>query len=337
MSGEMCRFRSATGGSTPVTKYPDLFAALAFPFDPESVKVRTQGGKQLHYVTSRTVMNRLDEVLGPENWSDHYVPEAHSVLCRLTIRLPDGSMLTKQDAGGYAGMQDEGDDSKSGYSDAFKRAAVKFGVGRYLYRDGVPSFAAEAKAATPTPTLKAPLPPQSSGNGRDNYKQPPPGKAVWAWAKNMEEHFGVALIPEMREIARGLGYGTDFTAWPKEQADQVTGRVICWLSSLDNYNGEFDGKFDVAGFTEKLSGTAQRKTEIVAAIRKGVDLALAAVNVEPTNENRRKLLDEASSRALDCNGNRGTVLEGKLQDCQDVEWLGNIAQWLAGQINQEST
>ena len=37
-------------------------------------------------------------------------------------------------------MSDSGDDDKSGYSDAFKRAAVKFGVGRYLYRDGVPSF-----------------------------------------------------------------------------------------------------------------------------------------------------------------------------------------------------
>ena len=56
---------------------------------------------------------------------------------------PDGSVLTKCDAGGYAGMADSGDDDKSGYSDAFKRAAVKFGVARYRYRDGAPTFVLE--------------------------------------------------------------------------------------------------------------------------------------------------------------------------------------------------
>src|SRR5207253_6216353 len=94
----------------------------------------------LHYITARTAMNRLDSVLGPENWWDDFVPLENSVTCRLTIRLPDGSTVTKADAGGYAGMADQGDDDKSGFSDAFKRAAAKFGVARYLYRDGVPAF-----------------------------------------------------------------------------------------------------------------------------------------------------------------------------------------------------
>ena len=31
---------------------------------------------------------RLDEVVGPENWWDDFVPLEHSVICRLTIRLP---------------------------------------------------------------------------------------------------------------------------------------------------------------------------------------------------------------------------------------------------------
>ncbi len=126
-----------------MTQHPDLFAALAAPFDPDEVKLRSQAGRQLHYVTARTIMNRLDDVLGPENWWDDFVPLEHSVICRLTIRLPDGTVLTKSDAGGYAGMADPGDDDKSGFADAFKRAAVKFGVGRYLYRDGIPKFARE--------------------------------------------------------------------------------------------------------------------------------------------------------------------------------------------------
>src|SRR3982750_1461678 len=140
-----------------MTKHPDLFAALAAPFDQSEVKIRSQQSRQLHYITARTAMNRLDTVLGPENWWDRYVPGEKSVLCELTIRLPDGSTLTKADAGGYAGMADSGDDDKSGYSDAFKRAAVKFGVARYLYRDGVPTFVQE-RAPAPEPPAGPPPP-----------------------------------------------------------------------------------------------------------------------------------------------------------------------------------
>lgn len=125
-----------------MTKYPQLFNALCAEFSAAEIKHRRQGGRELAYITARTAMNRLDEVLGPENWSDEYIPHEKSVLCKLTITLPDGSKLTKCDSGGYAGMQDEGDDEKSGYSDAFKRACVKFGVGRHLYGDGVPQFQA---------------------------------------------------------------------------------------------------------------------------------------------------------------------------------------------------
>ena len=126
--------------NSPMSQHLELFAALAAPFESDEVRIRPQGARQLQYITARTVMNRLDDVLGPENWWDEYQPLEHSVICRLTIKLPDGTTLTKSDAGGYAGMPDSGDDDKSGFSDAFKRAAVKFGIGRYLYRDGVPRF-----------------------------------------------------------------------------------------------------------------------------------------------------------------------------------------------------
>src|SRR3954469_16356973 len=147
-----------------MTKFPDVFAALAAPFESNEVKIRpAQGGRQLHYITARTVMNRLDNVLGPENWGDESVPSENSGPCRLTIRLPDGSVLTKADAGGYAGMSDQGDDDKSGFSDAFKRAAVKFGVARYLYRDGVPQFVREREPGVENPAL-----PVAAGDGNGN-------------------------------------------------------------------------------------------------------------------------------------------------------------------------
>jgi Rad52/22 family double-strand break repair protein len=132
----------------PVPEAPaekSLWACLSAGFPEDQVRTRPQGGRQLPYITARTVMNRLDEVLGPANWWDKYMPIENGVICELTIRFPDGSTLTKSDAGGCAGMADAGDDEKSAFSDAFKRAAVKFGVGRYLYGDGVPRADRRAK------------------------------------------------------------------------------------------------------------------------------------------------------------------------------------------------
>jgi hypothetical protein len=152
-----------------MTKHRDLFTALAAPFAAGEVKARSQAGRQMQYVTARTVMNRLDEVLGPENWWDDYTPLEHSVICRLTVRLPDGQLLTKCDAGGFAGMTDEGDNDKSGYSDAFKRTAVKFGVSRYLYRDGVATLSSPTVAqipATPPPAPPAVKPGSEDAQGR---------------------------------------------------------------------------------------------------------------------------------------------------------------------------
>jgi hypothetical protein len=159
-----------------------IFAALASEFSPREVKTRSQAGRTFSYVTARSVMNRLDDVLGPTNWWDRYVPGENGVLCELTIRLPDGSILTKCDVGGYAAMQDEGDNEKSGVSDAIKRAAIKLGVGRYLYRDGVPSFALDryefenvAPEPGPAPHRSAPVPQPQRGSWGGGQGQPQRG------------------------------------------------------------------------------------------------------------------------------------------------------------------
>lgn len=117
-----------------------VFAKLGQQFRKDEVKYLKKGGHELPYVTARVVMNRLDEVLGPANWWDEYVPYDNYVICKLTILLPDGRTLTRCDAGGFAQTPDASDYEKGGFSDAFKRAAVKFGVGRYLYNDGRPDF-----------------------------------------------------------------------------------------------------------------------------------------------------------------------------------------------------
>jgi hypothetical protein len=227
-----------------MTQHPDLFAALAAPFEPEEVKVRSQSSRQLHYVTARTVMNRLDNVLGPENWWDEYVPSENSVLCRLTVRLPDGSTLTKADAGGYAGMADSGDDDKSGYSDAFKRAAVKFGVARYLYRDGVPGFVQErtpgtaAPVASPEPATVAASNSRPASNGQGFGNAPRTGKALFAWTKDQEQKYEVGLLKYLNSWAKLQEFPGRMVEWDAEQVNLAYAEACRKLQAIQSSHSE---------------------------------------------------------------------------------------------------
>jgi hypothetical protein len=211
-----------------MTKHPDLFAALAAPFERTDLKVRTQAGKELYYITSRTAMNRLDDVLGPENWWDEYAPSENSVLCRLTIRLPDGSTLTKCDAGGYAGMADPGDDDKSGYADAFKRACVKFGVARYLYHDGVPRFVESHPAAQRTDTRERETRSQPVANGTTKPRHEWPGKGP-----------GSAGVPTADEDAPVTG--KQLFRWCKQREDLGAAGLLRYLNHWARHH-DFPGR-----------------------------------------------------------------------------------------------
>jgi hypothetical protein len=113
--------------------------ALAAPFDPDEVKFKAQtvsGNRALAvpFVDARVIQDRLDDVLGVMGWQDKYEPLPDgSVVCALSIRLGT-EWVTKMDVGGESEQPDGGDRRKAAFSDALKRAAVKFGIGRYLYR-----------------------------------------------------------------------------------------------------------------------------------------------------------------------------------------------------------
>jgi len=80
------------------------------------------------YLQARPVMDRLDDVVGAENWKDEYVPIAGGFICKLSLRI-DSDWITKEDAADTSDIEA----IKGGVSDSFKRAAVKWGIGRYLY------------------------------------------------------------------------------------------------------------------------------------------------------------------------------------------------------------
>ncbi len=112
-----------------------------FPASKISFKCQTKPNEKgnslvVAYIDARDVMERLDDVIGPD-WSDRYekAGTAKGLVCYLTV-----CGVTRADVGDD---DNENEPVKSAFSDAFKRAAVKFGVGRFLY--DLPKMWAKAK------------------------------------------------------------------------------------------------------------------------------------------------------------------------------------------------
>jgi hypothetical protein len=114
----------------------DICRRLAEPFDPAIVSWRVgptnqnkSKGMALAYIDARDVMRRLDEVCGPENWQNDYPwSDGKRVVCRIGIKIGD-EWIWKTDGAGDTDTEGE----KGALSDAFKRSAVHWGIGRYLY------------------------------------------------------------------------------------------------------------------------------------------------------------------------------------------------------------
>jgi hypothetical protein len=92
--------------------------------------INKQGTKAsaVAYIDARDVMEVLDEVVGPENWQDRYSTEGDLLIAGIGIKT-GGEWVWKHDTGSKTFVEEE----KGQISDAFKRAAVKWGIGRFLY------------------------------------------------------------------------------------------------------------------------------------------------------------------------------------------------------------
>ena len=208
----------------------ELAKELSKPFDPKEVGLKVQAtnrdrtqGLVVSYIDARSVLDRLDEVVGPDGWQDAYEVLADrmvgdtrivEVRCRLTVLG-----VTKEDVG-------EGDTLKAAFSDALKRAAVKFGIGRYLYSLPKTWAALDSKGNIADPErVKAqlfggkagedtpPFDPASSSEAQapksdDNLITPQQKKMIYALMHKVDEDFGKlfkddqkAQIKAMMELA----------------------------------------------------------------------------------------------------------------------------------------
>jgi len=119
------------------------FAALAAPFPKDAVSWRAQSISKkddgsysalaLAYIDARDVMNRLDDVCGVAGWQCKYSHANGKTVCDIGIKclidLVSHEWIWKADGAGDSDIEAE----KGALSDAFKRAAVRWGIGRYLY------------------------------------------------------------------------------------------------------------------------------------------------------------------------------------------------------------
>lgn len=129
---------------THLTVTPEVLLALHGTTPQEARKTRPgPGGGSLTYVDARYVMQMLDMEVGPGNWQDEYaIGPGGKVSCRIGIFVEDRGWVWKGDGAGNTDI--EGD--KGSFSDAFKRAAVKWGIGRDLYGDTTTQVQAQASA-----------------------------------------------------------------------------------------------------------------------------------------------------------------------------------------------
>jgi hypothetical protein len=124
-----------------------LLDRLSAPFPPSTVSWRigatTQDkskGMALAYIDARDVQDRLNEVCGHEWQVKHHYCGGQMLACEIGIKI-DGEWLWRGDGAGAIEpaeeskrLEEEQDMArKAAFSDSFKRAAVRWGIGRYLY------------------------------------------------------------------------------------------------------------------------------------------------------------------------------------------------------------
>lgn len=194
--------------ASEMSGYPQInLSKLKEPFSPTDIEWRVgQAGKKrdggvwaqvLAYITSRAVQDRLDEVCGPANWKNEYQPGPHGgVICGISVRI-NGEWVTKWDGADNTDIESV----KGGLSDSMKRAAVQWGIGRYLYDLGT-NWAEIVEKGSHKGCVKA----KKQGDSDVYFDWNPPQLPSWALPEHLKGNVEPAKTAEPRQQpANGSG------------------------------------------------------------------------------------------------------------------------------------
>ncbi|MFC0273752.1 Rad52/Rad22 family DNA repair protein [Metabacillus herbersteinensis] len=125
----------------------EITKMLEEPFAPDDIEWRVQRTLKVQnqwkaivvpYVQNRTIQARLDHVFGVMGWENSFKELHKGVICGITAWF-NGRSITKWDGADITNIED----TKGAVSNSMKRAAVQWGIGRYLYKcteEWVPVF-----------------------------------------------------------------------------------------------------------------------------------------------------------------------------------------------------
>ena len=119
----------------PLSALSDLLDPKDIGWKPVGLSSDRCKARVAPFLSNRAIMDRLDEVCGPEDWRNEFrTGPSGGVLCGISIRVvregEPPEWITKWDGAENTDIQPV----KGGMSASMRRAAVQWGIGRYLYR-----------------------------------------------------------------------------------------------------------------------------------------------------------------------------------------------------------
>jgi len=247
---------------------------LREPFSPLDLEWRVQrsGAKNgrawamvLAYITNRAVMDRLDEVFGPACWQNEYREgPGGGLLCGISANVV-GEWVTKWDGAENTDVEA----IKGGLSGAMKRAAVQWGIGRYLY-----NLSDTWAVVSAGGTHRAKVDPKNTDDNKAVYfKWDAPELPAWAIpapepfpAEPEPEQAAPKPPPKKRAKKSKAASGEEITAWSERLTSCTTMDELAkaW-AAVNKVKGGFS-----AG---QLAGLKKDKDDSKALIEKGGEVA----------------------------------------------------------------
>jgi hypothetical protein len=190
----------------------DFWQRLTAPFPARDIEwkvtARTKDqskGLIVPYFDARAVMERLDDVCGPNGWTAEYRAYGTAWVCRLTLTTPEGP-LVREDGADATDIEA----AKGGISNALKRAFAAFGC-RYLYHydahDWVQLEGGRLPRGFRPPQFPAWALPGGSGRpGKAPDPKPTPGVDYAAWIDTIKD---ADTLAELDQIATKLPFGKE--------------------------------------------------------------------------------------------------------------------------------